>query len=277
MSGEEVAINSTERPATAHSLKQELRTLGVTEGLTVLVHSSLSRIGWVAGGARTVVDALFEAIGEPGTLVMPTHSGDLSDPALWSNPPVPRAWWQTIRDETPAFDVQLTPTRLMGAIVECFRHYPGVRRSGHPQVSFAACGPNADVVTTGHSLEHPLGEGSPLARLYELDAWILLLGIGHENNTALHLAEYRSDFQGKKWTQQGAPVTIDGERRWVSFEDLEGDDSDFAEIGTAFAASGAEREGRAGGGPARLMRMQDLVDFGAAWMNENRTGLPRAR
>jgi aminoglycoside 3-N-acetyltransferase len=104
-----------------------------------------------------------------------------------------------------------------------------------------------------------------------------LLGVGHTNNTALHFAEYRADYPGKEWTIQGAPVTVDGVRRWVTFEDLEGDDSDFAEIGTAFAASRAEQEGRVGSGPARLMGMQDLVDFGVAWMAAHRTGPPRAR
>lgn len=236
----------------------------------MIVHSSLSRLGWVAGGAQAVVDALLHTIGEGGTLVMPTHSGGLSDPAVWRNPPVPESWWQLIRDETPPYDRRLTPTRQMGAIVECFRHYPGVRRSDHPQVSFAALGPNAGRVTDHHSLEHPLGEGSPLARLYDLGASILLLGVGHDNNTALHLAEYRADYPGKEWTAQGAPVTIDGERRWVSFEDLEGDDSDFVEIGAAFAASGAERAGPVGSGTARLMGIRDLVDFGAAWMTEHR-------
>ena len=270
MTGESAAINAADRPATSRSLKYELRTLGVAEGITVIVHASLSRLGWVAGGARAVVEALRQTVGETGTLVMPTHSGDLSDPALWRNPPVPESWWQTIRDEMPPYDPQLTPTRMMGAIVEYFRHCPGVRRSDHPQVSFAALGPNAPVITAHHSLEHPLGEGSPLARVYELNGRVLLLGVDHTNNTALHLAEYRADYPGKKWTAQGAPVTVDGERSWATFEDLEGDDSDFAEIGAAFADTGAEQTGWVGSGEARLMGMRDLVDFGASWMTRHR-------
>ena len=62
---------------------------------------------------------------------------------------------------------------------------------------------------------------------------ILLLGVGHVNNTALHLAEYRADYPGKEWVTQGAPVMIDGERQWVTFEDLEGDSDDFEAIGEA--------------------------------------------
>lgn len=270
MTGEKAAIDSADRPATTRSLTAEFRSLGLAEGITVIVHSSLSRLGWIAGGARAVVDALLGAVGNTGTLVMPTHSGDLSDPASWSNPPVPESWWETIRSEMPPYDPRLTPTRMMGAIVDQFRRYPDVHRSNHPQVSFAALGPNARTITASHSLEHPLGEGSPLARIYDLAGQILLLGVNHSNNTALHLAEYRAEYPGKQWTMQGAPVTIDGGRSWVTFEDLEGDDSDFDQIGVAFAGSGAEQQGRVGNGEGRLMGMRDLVDFAASWMTANR-------
>lgn len=270
VSGEEAAVNSVTLPVTYRVLKTELRALGVDSGMTVIVHTSMSKLGWVAGGVRSVVDALVDVVGQAGTLVMPTHTSDLSEPELWENPPVPRSWWQIIRSETPAFDPALTPSRGMGSVVECFRHYPGVKRSGHPQVSFAALGPCAAAVTANHSLEHSLGEGSPLARLYELDAYVLLLGVGHSNNTALHLAEYRADYPGKEWIEQGAPVTIDGNREWVIFEDLDVDEDDFAEIGAAYAASGGERVGTVGIANARLMTIRSLVDFGVTWMTTHR-------
>jgi aminoglycoside 3-N-acetyltransferase len=270
--GETGAIEAADHPATTHSLVEDLRSLGVTGGMTLLVHASLSSIGYVAGGAQAVVEALVEAVGEEGTLVVPTHSSGLSEPSLWRNPPVPESWWQEIREATPAFDPLVTPTRLMGVVADTFRHYPGVRRSGHPQVSFAALGPNRDAVVGRHSLANPLGEQSPLARLYDVDGHILLLGVDHTNNTSLHLAEYRADYPGKIWVTQGAPVTVDGERRWVSFEDLDGEDDDFGELGVAFAESGAERRGPVGTGEARLMRAKDLVDFAVEWMTVHRAG-----
>ena len=268
--GEAKAVEAADRPTTRRSLVEELRSLGVTDGMTLIVHASMSRIGWVAGGSQAVIEALIEAVGADGTLVMPAHSSGLSEPSVWQHPPVPESWWQTIRDETPAFDPVVTPSRLMGVIAEGFRTYPGVQRSGHPQVSFAARGPNAAFVVAEHSFEHPLGEGSPLARLYDLDAHILLLGVGHENNTTLHLAEYRADYPGKEWTRQGAPVTIDGERRWITFEDLEGVSDDFEEIGSAFAASGGERVQQVGSGEARLVGVRALVDFAVDWMAVHR-------
>ena len=271
VAGEARAVGAADRPATVNSLVQDLLSLGVTKGMTLLVHASMSALGWVAGGSQAVIEALFAAVGDTGTLVMPAHSTGLSEPSMWRNPPVPESWWPIIRDETPAFDPEVTPTRMMGVIAEGFRNYSGVRRSGHPQVSFAARGPNAALVVDDHSFDHPLGDCSPLGRLYEFDGHILLLGVGHGNNTMLHLAEYRADYQGKEWVTQGAPVMVDGERRWVTFEDLEGDDADFVEIGEAFAESAAERRCPVGSGEGRLMGVRDLVDFAADWMTSHRT------
>ncbi len=153
---------------TVKSLAGQLRNLGVRPGMTLLVHSSLSSLGWVCGGAPAVILALELVLGEEGTLVMPTHSTDLSDPAQWQHPGVPEKWWQQIRDEMPAYSSDLSPTREMGAISECFRKQDGTLRSYHPQVSFAARGKNAVYITGSHALEFSMGEGSPLARVYEL-------------------------------------------------------------------------------------------------------------
>lgn len=100
--------------------------------MTIIVHSSLSSIGWISCGAVAVVEALMKVVTEEGTIIMPTQSSDLSDPKHWSRPPVPEDWWQIIRDNVPAFDSRITPTRGMGEIVECFRTYPNVVRSNHP-------------------------------------------------------------------------------------------------------------------------------------------------
>ncbi|HET9733395.1 MAG TPA: AAC(3) family N-acetyltransferase [Acidimicrobiales bacterium] len=267
--GEEEVIHAG-GPVTRARLAADLCDLGVVPGSTVMVHSSLSRLGWVAGGAQAVVLALLDAVGADGTLVVPTHSGHLSDPARWERPPVPEEWWPAIRRETPAFDPLLTPTRNMGAVVECFRHLPDASRSYHPIYSVAAVGAHRDRIVEGHALAHGLGEQSPLARLYDLDAWVLLLGVGHANNTSLHLAEYRADYPAKAWTTRASPVTVDGERRWVEWPDLDGDTTDFVALGADFAATGMEINGPVGGGTGRLMRQREVVDFAVAWMGSHR-------
>lgn len=264
-------VAATRTPGTTASLVRDLRALGVTPGVTILVHSSLSNLGWVAGGAHAVVLALGDAVGAEGTVVVPTHSTGLTDPSEWEKPPVPESWWEVIRAETPAFDPRVTPTRGMGAIADTFRTQEGVLRSDHPHASFAARGSRAAYVTRNHRLEDALGEGSPLARLYELDAFVLLLGVRHDRNTSLHLCEYRAAFPSKKTMRQGAPMMVDGERKWVEYEDLDWDDSDLLALGDDFERETDEvAVGPAGAGEARLMRQRTLVDYGVAWMERNR-------
>jgi aminoglycoside 3-N-acetyltransferase len=264
-------VQQTSHPATIDTLATDFATLGVRPGTTLFLHSSLSALGWVCGGPVAVVLALEQLLGSQGTLVVPTHSSDLSDPALWGNPPVPAAWWEIIRKTTPAYDLDLTPTRGMGAIPECFRKQPNVRRSTHPQMSVAARGPQAAFITEGHCLEFGLGDASPLGRLYDLEAWVLLLGVGHSSNTSLHLAEYRAQYPHKKFIKSGAPLYMGGQRQWVEFQDLDWDSSDFELIGENFARqTGLVRSGRVACATALLMPQRPLVDYAVTWMERHR-------
>ncbi len=270
-SAEARRVAAAAAPLTQSAIQTALVSLGVRPGDRLIVHSSLSALGWVTGGAHAVVLALMDAVTAQGTLVMPTHSGQLSEPSKWRAPPVPEAWWPIIRGNAPAYDPHLTPTRLMGAIVETFRHVPGTVRSAHPLVSFAAWGADADVITADHRLGSGMGEHSPLARLYERHAKVLLLGVGHGNNTSLHLAEYRATFPTKRTHGEGAPLQTDSSREWVTFDELVWHDDDFPLLGDAFDATGATTIGQIGAATVRLMPMRALVDFAVEWMEANRT------
>ncbi|MFB6206573.1 MAG: aminoglycoside N(3)-acetyltransferase [Haloglomus sp.] len=271
--GEQAALERVPEPVTVDSLVGEFRDLGVESGQTLLVHSSLSALGWVAGDAQAVVDALREAVTPEGTLVMPTHTPQYTDPAVWSNPPVPDDWVDTIRAERPAFDPGRTPTRGMGAVPECFRAYPDVRRSRHPVFSFAAWGADAEAVVDDHDLAYSMGERSPLARVYEREGDVLLLGVGHGVNTSLHLAEYRADVDAAEITRE-APVRRDGDRVRVTFEDIETTTEDFPAVGGAFEDDQRHdvdvSRGTVGAAEARLVDQPALVDFAVDWFEEHR-------
>ena len=266
-------VQKTEAPATIDSLQADFRALGIRSGMVLLVHSSLSALGWVCGGAVAVIMALQEVLSGTGTLVMPTHSTDLTEPSQWENPPVPKSWWPVIRATMPPYHPDLTPTRSMGVIAETFRKQKGVLRSTHPHHSFCAYGDQAPDIINNHSLEFGLGEGSPLARIYDLDGFVLLLGVGHDSNTSMHLAEYRAAFPLKRMVKEGAPISAAGSRRWTAFEDIDLDSSDFEQIGEDFLGSEVGNEvqrGKVGLADCQLMPQRVVVDFTVNWLEENR-------
>lgn len=150
---------------TGDELRAGFRGLGLESGSRVVVHSSLSSLGYVEGGAETVVDALLDAVGPDGTVVVPafTRYDEPYDP-----------------DESPS---------TTGAITEALRRREDAVRSPHPTKSIAAIGPDADSLVADHEPSNSLGPASPLHRLIERDGQILLLGVDHTANSAIHVAE----------------------------------------------------------------------------------------
>lgn len=244
---------------TRDTLTTELRAFGVQSGETLLVHSSLSSLGWVCGGAVAVVQGLLDALGPDGTLVVPTQSGDLSDPAEWGNPPVPEEWWDTIRATMPEYDPLVTPTRGMGVIPETVRTWPGALRSAHPQTSFAAVGPLAGHITEGHAPDCQLGERSPLARLETLHARVLLLGAGYDACTGFHLAEYRIP---SPLVKVGRP----GPEGWEVMTEVSITSDRFDELGHDFERDRPVARGKVGAADARLFPLADAVAYAQRWL-----------
>lgn len=152
-------------------LVSDLQQLGIHRGQILLVHASLSAIGYVPGGPRSVIGSLCDVVGLHGTLVMPTHS------------------WDQVSAGLRTFDARYTES-CVGAVAEHFRRMPGVVRSLHPTHSVAALGPLAPMLVKGHErCEAPCGEGSPYAKILERDGKLLFLGVGLERNTCFHTVE----------------------------------------------------------------------------------------
>jgi aminoglycoside 3-N-acetyltransferase len=267
---ERKVVERTATPLTVASLTEHLRACGLAEGQTVLVHLSMSQLGWVVGGAQAVILALLAAVGDSGTIMMPTHSSGNAEPCRWQHPPVPEAWWETIRDHTPAYDPLATPTRNMGVAPELFRTWPGAVRSAHLAFSMAALGSRAEGLVADHPLEEDLGDRSPLGKLYDLDGYVLLLGVGHANNTSLHLAEHRASYPGKRTVGTGSAMRVNGRREWVTYDMLDLHADDFGEIGAAFDRAHHIAVQRINDAEMRFFRQRLAVDFAVGWMEKHR-------
>jgi aminoglycoside 3-N-acetyltransferase len=263
---EKEIIAKTKEPVTKKSLINDLKELKL-EGEIVIVHLTLSRLGWVCGGAVALIEALQEVITEEGTLVMPAHSGDYSEPKYWGNPPVPEAWYQTIREEMPAYRPEVTPTRGLGVTPEIFRNFPDVVRSAHPCLSFTAWGKEAEAITAEHKLDYALGENSPLAKIYRREGKILLIGVGHDSNTSLHLAEYRADHD-LKIKIFGSSILKDGKNQWAKYQDIEFNDDLFPAIGKEYESEHEYSTAEIGLTEAKLFKQKEIVDFAVEWLEK---------
>lgn len=253
-----------------NDITEALQNVGVRPGQTIMVHTSLGSLGFVCGGAQILIEALIDAVGEEGTLMMPTQSWKNSDPESGVHWEEPKEWWPIIRENWPAYDKDITPTNTMGAAAEMFRRWPGAVRSGHPVRSVAAYGRHAAYLTENHDLSNIFGDGSPIGRLYELDAYVLLIGVGYDKNTSLHLADARAEYPGRHLSEESCAMMIDGKREWVTYKTLYVDGKDFVKIGEDFEQNCTVRKETLGNGTIRFMRQRDLVDFAVGWIQKNR-------
>jgi len=252
-----------------------LLELKVEQGDTLLVHTALSQIGYVCGGPQIIIEALIEAVGEHGTIMMPTQSWKNLDPSAGVHWEEKVEWWQTIRDHWPAYDKEITPTNTMGAVAEMFRKWPNALRSDHPARSFAAYGKQAKYLIENHDLSNIFGVESPLDKLYQLGGKVLLLGVGYDKNTSLHLADALATYPSKHYVEESSAIKVDGKRQWVTYETLYVDGEDFELIGKAFEDTFRGQEnilkfGHLGNAAVRIMNQRALVDYAVSWIEENR-------
>jgi aminoglycoside 3-N-acetyltransferase len=254
------------------SLTDDLLRLGLRPGTDVLVHCSMRRIGALTAGPKSLLTALREVIGEAATLVVPTQTADNST----TSPAYHEATQGMTTDERAAFEERIeafdpltTPSRGMGTLAEHVRQQPEAVRSGHPQASFAAIGPAAASMMEVHDLDSHLGERSPLSALYQADATVLLLGVGYEACTALHLAEYRLP-RPPPIRPYRCYVLEDGRRVRRDFHAPHLDASDFGALGQALDDQAFVRSHQVGDALAKVMPIRDAVDFAVVWLARHR-------
>ena len=251
-------------------LIQGFEKAGVKKGQAIMVHTSLSSLGFVCGGPQIVIEALIESVGQEGTIMMPTQSWKNLDPETGVHWEEPKEWWQIIRDNWPAYDKDITPTNTMGAVAVMFRKWPGAKRSDHPARSVAALGKHAAYLTENHDLSNIFGTDSPIDKLYKLDGYVLLIGVGYDKNTSIHLADAKAEYPGKHNVTESSAVMVDGKRKWISYDTLAVDGEDFIEIGEDFEKEYKVNEVKIGNAVVKFMRQRDIVDYAVKWIEKNR-------
>lgn len=229
---------------TRQEIVQDLRNLGLRPGMTVLVHSSLSSLGWVEGGAETVIEALLEAVSPGGTVLAPTLTGTERDSP----------------EEPPVFD-PASSACWTGRIPETFRVRPEARRSRHPTHSVSGIGPGTASLIEGHEYaDTPCAEGTPYMRLAQTGGKILLLGVTHESNTCLHMVE---EVAGAPYHMQPEPAPARVARDDGSWEEIPTRlhlwrwDRNFPKVDPLLTGRGAQTSGWVGQADSRL------IDVGA--------------
>lgn len=160
------------RPVTLSEIEQGLSAIGVRPGGVLMVHTRMSEIGWVVGGADVVVTALLDALGTNGTLM--AYVGWSENP--WHLEAWPETWQRAYLEELPPFDPSIAEAdRDVGRIPERIRTWPSAKRSSHPEANVVAVGARAEWIVDPHPWDFPQEPDSPLARLVESNGQVLML------------------------------------------------------------------------------------------------------
>ena len=222
-------------------LIRDLRGLGVQAGGILLVHTALSR---VTSSPHELIEAMHHAVGSDGTLVMPSMADN---------------------DDLP-FDLATMPCRAMGVVADTFRQMPGVLRSDSPH-AFAAHGPLAARITEPHPVDVPHGLDSPPGRVYGLNGSVLLLGVGHDADTTIHVAE---SIAGVRYRQpKYATVLEHGRPKRYEYGETDHCCLKFALLDDWLGPQ--QKVGIVGNAKARLARSPDIVATALSRLREDET------
>jgi len=216
-------------------VRDQLHALGVQPGGVLLVHTSFRAVRPVDGGPQGLIDALRDALGPDGTLVMPSWTGSDDEP----------------------FDPATTPASPdLGIVAETFRGQPDVTRSNHA-FACAAIGPHAAAITTGPLPLPPHRRESPVGRVHDLDGQVLLLGVDHDADTTLHLAELLAAVPYR--VPKYITVFEDGRAVRIAYGENDHCCQRFNLANDWLRMRGLQAEGMVGHAAAKLIRARDIV------------------
>ena len=224
-----------------------LECMGIKKGDILLLHSALTSIGKIDGGAETVIDAFLQVIGEEGTLVMSTLTG-------WFSP----------------FDAQSSPSQV-GYLSECFRQKKGVLRSLHPVHSVAAYGKYAEYITKDHDkCPTGCGQGTPYLKIAELNGKVMLLGVDMDRNTTMHSMEEAIDARYLLTLDIPAPTYIDDyKNKKFTLKKFPPGHRDFLSMTPFLRKADLMIEGKIGNALVKVIELKPMLELGKILMEKN--------
>ena len=215
-------------------------------GGVLLVHCAFSQVKPVEHGPLGLLTALQAALGPVGTLVMPSMTDD---------------------DEHP-FDPRRTSCMGMGIVADTYWQLPGVLRSDSPH-AFAAQGPAAARIPAPHPVDVPHGLDSPVGRVYELDGRVLLLGVGQDADTTIHVAEYLAGVRYRR--KKLVMLRHAGQLTRFDYAEIDHCCQNFQLVDGWLEAQHLQRRGTVGHAEARLARARDIVAVVVEQLRRNET------
>lgn len=264
---------------TRSQLAREVAELGLESGGVTMVHCRMSALGHVVGGAETAVRSLLDVLGPEGTIMAYTGWQD--------GPPddfdaLDEESRRIYVEEHPAYDPRVAlSSRDHGRLPEALRTWPGSCHSGHPEAGVAAVGPLAEVLTAEHPYDDAYGAGTPYARLVQQAGQVVILGAPLDTVTLVHHAEAVAEIPGKRRVDYGMPITVDGERVWRAFSDIDtgegtlpyenvlGEEDYVEHIARSALVAGVGWSGPVGETTAHLFDARGLIYYAVSWIERN--------
>lgn len=253
---------------TKEDLREQLEYLGIRKGMTLLVHADMKRIGHIVGQEQALIEALMDTVGYEGTIVMPTFTPYLADPACQKHR-VQRRYWTKERNGAYAFDRKLHMPTAKNTLAIQFLRNEGVARSYHPLYSFAAWGKYARLICDKHPLHFGLNADSPLGKLFDFNGYIVLLGSGYKACTMFQLARYRSQRFPVRITS--APIQNGTQTEWKKMLDIPHSAYGAEEIGAMLEEKKVVRTAFIGMGSCRFFSCREAVNVASLYFNSEKT------
>jgi aminoglycoside 3-N-acetyltransferase len=259
---------------TKDSLIIELNNLGLKPGDLVMLHASIRAVGKTLGGPDQTHQAVIDTIGSNGTLMM--YVGCEPEYEAVGRGQLPQQEEKLLLEKCPVFDAKTARARRdYGILAEFFCSWPGVICSENPGARIAAFGKNADYYVLNHPLDYGYGPGSPLAKLYENEGKLLLLGSDLDQVTLLHYAEHIASIENKRIKKFKVPLLKNTERVWINIEEYdtsigirEWPDRFFENIVKKFIQKNNIKPSTVGYAKSYLLNAKQLVDFAVLQFEE---------